>query len=86
MNQKPMVDINGVSRSFFACPGPIYSDGKIVNKFIDLRYCINDTGETLSVMVEGVTVAFPYEYVSLLIRQAREIRQEKLGRKAHESV
>lgn len=81
MNQKPMVDVNGVSRSFFSCPGTIYANDKVINKFIDLKYSINDTGETLSVMVEGVTVAFPYEYATLLVREAREIRQEKLGRK-----
>lgn len=86
MKQRPMVDINGVSRSFFACPGSIYASDSVVNKFIDLRYTINDSGETLSVMVDGVTVAFPYEYVTLLVRQAREIRQQKLGRKNDESV
>ena len=77
MNTRPMVSTKGVSKSFFACPGTIYCDDSVVNKFIDLRFNINDGDEeVLSVIVNGVTVSFPYEYAALLARQAREMREE----------
>ena len=72
----PMVNNKGLSKAFYACPGTIYHDGLIVNKFIDLKFSINETEEVLSVMVIDVTVAFPFEYAMLLAKQTRELRDE----------
>jgi len=72
----PMVNNKGFSKAFYACPGTIYHDGLIVNKFIDLKFSINETEEVLSVMVNDVTVAFPFEYAMLLAKQTREMKEE----------
>ena len=77
MKTRPMVSKDGISKSFFACPGTIYADGVIINKFIDLRFSINEAEEVLSVTVNDVTVAFPFEYAALLAKQTREIKKDE---------
>ena len=76
----PMVNNKGFSKAFYACPGTIYHDGLIVNKVIDLKFSINETEEVLSVMVNDVTVAFPFEFAMLLAKQTRELRESNENR------